>query len=117
LHLPQPTSQENRKDPTEIWETGAPNAAAKTARSARYANARNQLNSNFAPIKSLSLERKSPVTRLDLNYPDFGGYKKTYPGLFGKEAPPAPAPAPAADAAPADAAPADAADAPAEGEK
>mmetsp|Transcript_28794 Transcript_28794/g.79067 ORF Transcript_28794/g.79067 Transcript_28794/m.79067 type:complete len:134 (+) Transcript_28794:93-494(+) len=70
------------KDPTEVWETGTPNADAEKARMARYTNARTQLNSNFAPIKRLNLERKSPVTRLDINYPDFGAYKKTYPGLF-----------------------------------
>jgi len=47
------------------------------------------------------------VERLDLDYPDFGGYKKTYPGLFKEgekkvvavaEAPPAAAPPPAAAA-------------------
>ncbi|KAL7429249.1 hypothetical protein ACHAXM_001609 [Skeletonema potamos] len=74
--------QELVKDPTEVWETGAPSAAAKAARAARYANARTQMTSSFPPQKRLTLERKSPVTRLDVNYPDFGAYKKTYPGLF-----------------------------------
>ncbi|GMH86852.1 hypothetical protein TrST_g12249 [Triparma strigata] len=76
--------QELVTSPTEQWETGKPSA---TNRNERYANARNQLNSNFAPIKRLNLERKSPVTRLDLNSPGFSGYKKTYPGLFGEDAP------------------------------
>ena len=74
--------QDNVNDPTEVWETGSPNAAAEAARMARYKNARNQMNSNFPPIKRLTLERKSPVTRLDINAPDFTAYKKTYPGLF-----------------------------------
>ena len=74
--------QENVSTPTEQWETGSPTKAAEDARKARYANARNQMNSNFPPIKRLTLERKSPVTRLDINYPDFGAYKKSYPGLF-----------------------------------
>lgn len=74
--------QENVSDPTEQWETGKPTAEAKSARSARYQNARTQLTSNFAPIKRLTLERKSPVTRLDLNAPFFEGYKRTYPGLY-----------------------------------
>lgn len=74
--------QENVDEPTEQWETGKPGAAAKSARMARYSNARTQMNSNFAPIKRLALERKSPVTRLDLNSPNFTTYKKTYPGLF-----------------------------------
>ena len=73
--------QENVSTPTEVWETGKPSEASKE-RKARYENARNQMNSNFPPIKRLTLERKSPVTRLDLNAPDFNGYKKTYPGLF-----------------------------------
>ena len=64
------------------WETGSPSAEAKAARAARYANARTQMTSSFPPQKRLTLERKSPVTRLDVNYPDFGAYKKTYPGLF-----------------------------------
>ncbi|GMH75672.1 hypothetical protein TL16_g06836 [Triparma laevis f. inornata] len=86
--------QELVTGPTETWETGKP---TQTDRVARYTNARNQLNSNFAPIKRLNLERKSPVTRLDLNSPGFQGYKKTYPGLFGEDAPTAaPAAAPAA---------------------
>lgn len=74
--------QENVSTPTEQWETGSPSAAASAARKARFANARNQMNSNFAPIKRLTLERKSPVTRLDINAPDFAAYKRTYPGLF-----------------------------------
>ena len=74
--------QENVNTPTEVWETGTPNADAEKDRMARYTNARTQLNSNFPPIKRLTLERKSPVTRLDINYPDFGAYKKSYPGLF-----------------------------------
>jgi hypothetical protein len=71
---------------TEQWETGSPTAAAKAARAARFANARTQINSNFAPIKRLTLERKSPVTRLDINAPNFEAYKRTFPGLY-KEAP------------------------------
>merc|ERR1719276_41271 len=77
-------AQENVSDPTEVWETGKPSADAKAARAARYANARNQNNSNFAPIKRLTLERKSPVTRLDINAPDFTAYKQTFPGLYKK---------------------------------
>jgi hypothetical protein len=71
--------QENVSTPTEVWETGK---ASKTDRAERFANARTQLNSNFPPIKRLTLERKSPVTRLDLNAPNFEGYQKSYPGLF-----------------------------------
>jgi hypothetical protein len=71
--------QENVDTPTEVWETGRP---SKTDRAERFANARTQLNSNFPPIKRLTLERKSPVTRLDLNAPYFEGYQKSYPGLF-----------------------------------
>eukprot|EP00538_Stauroneis_constricta_P013829 CAMPEP_0119552516 /NCGR_PEP_ID=MMETSP1352-20130426/5480_1 /TAXON_ID=265584 /ORGANISM="Stauroneis constricta, Strain CCMP1120" /LENGTH=139 /DNA_ID=CAMNT_0007598757 /DNA_START=26 /DNA_END=445 /DNA_ORIENTATION=- len=74
--------QETITTPTEQWETGSPTPAAKVARKARYENARTQMDSNFPPIKRLTLERKSPVTRLDINYPDFGAYKKSYPGLF-----------------------------------
>jgi hypothetical protein len=74
--------QENVSTPTEEWATGAPTAAAKAARMARYTNARTQLTSNYPPIKRLTLERKSPVTRLDINAPNFSGYKKSYPGLF-----------------------------------
>ena len=40
------------------------------------------IQSNYAPIKRLTLERKSPVTRLDINAPDFTAYKKSYPGLY-----------------------------------
>lgn len=76
--------QELVKDPTEVWETGTPNADAAKARVGRYTNARTQLNSNFAPIKRTTLERKSPVTRLDINAPDFGAYKKSFPGLYKK---------------------------------
>jgi hypothetical protein len=74
--------QENVSTPTEQWETGSPTAAADAARKDRYTNARTQMNSNFAPIKRLTLERKSPVTRLDINSPNFEAYKKSYPGLF-----------------------------------
>jgi hypothetical protein len=75
--------QENIADPTEQWETGSPTPAAAAARVARYTNARTQLTSNYPPIKRLTLERKSPVTRLDINAPNFEAYRKTYPGLFG----------------------------------
>ena len=81
----QAMDQENVSDPTEVWETGSPSATAEAARKARYElyqNKRNQMNSNFPPIKRLTLERKSPVTRLDINAPDFTAYKKSYPGLF-----------------------------------
>ena len=74
--------QENVIAPTEQWETGSPTAAAEAARLGRYKNARTQMTSNFPPIKRLNLERKSPVTRLDINAPDFTAYKKSYPGLF-----------------------------------
>lgn len=76
--------QENVSDPTEVWETGKPSAAAEKARIGRYTNARTQLNSNFAPQKRLTLERKSPVTRLDINAPNFTAYKQTFPGLYKK---------------------------------
>ena len=79
--------QENVDTPTEVWETGKP---SKTDRADRFSNARNQLNSNFPPIKRLTLERKSPVTRLDLNAPYFEGYQKSYPGLFKSTAAAAP---------------------------
>lgn len=75
-------AQEYVSTPTEQWETGSPTPAAKAARKERFANARTQLTSNFPPIKRLTLERKSPVTRLDINSPNFDAYKKTYPGLF-----------------------------------
>jgi len=75
-------AQENVSDPTERWETGSPTAKAKDLRMSRYTNARTQMNSNFAPQKRLTLERKSPVTRLDINAPNFTAYKKTYPGLY-----------------------------------
>eukprot|EP00526_Cylindrotheca_closterium_P019932 CAMPEP_0113615944 /NCGR_PEP_ID=MMETSP0017_2-20120614/7972_1 /TAXON_ID=2856 /ORGANISM="Cylindrotheca closterium" /LENGTH=138 /DNA_ID=CAMNT_0000525217 /DNA_START=212 /DNA_END=628 /DNA_ORIENTATION=- /assembly_acc=CAM_ASM_000147 len=74
--------QDNVSDPTEVWETGKPSADAKSARAVRYASARTQMTSNFPPIKRTTLERKSPVTRLDINAPYFSTYKKTYPGLF-----------------------------------
>ena len=76
--------QELVTDPTEVWETGSPSAGAKDLRASRYTNARTQMTSNFAPQKRLTLERKSPVTRLDINAPDFTAYKKTFPGLYKK---------------------------------
>jgi hypothetical protein len=66
------------------WETGSPSSDAKAARSARFSNARTQMTSSFPPIKRLTLERKSPVTRLDINAPGFEAYKRTYPGLYKK---------------------------------
>merc|ERR1719183_3078124 len=63
--------QENVADPTEVWETGKPSADAKAARIGRYTNARSQMTSSFPPQKRLTLERKSPVTRLDINAPNF----------------------------------------------
>lgn len=78
--------QENVADPTEVWETGKPNDAAKAARIGRYTSARTQMTSSFPPQKRLTLERKSPVTRLDINAPNFEAYKRTFPGLY-KEAP------------------------------
>jgi hypothetical protein len=77
-------AQENVSTPTEQWETGSPTAAAYAARKARFAESRTQMTSSFPPIKRLTLERKSPVTRLDINAPDFGAYKKSYPGLYKK---------------------------------
>ena len=53
--------QELVTSPTEQWETGSPTSSAEKDRIARYTNARTQLTSNFAPIKRLNLERKSPV--------------------------------------------------------
>ena len=98
--------QVNIKTPTERWEYGAPKKEIVKDRMALYTNARTQMNSNFAPIKRTTLERKSPVTRLDLNAPNFEGYKRTYPGLYKTvpskavaSAPPAPEPAPAEAAA------------------
>jgi len=79
-------SQENVSDPTEVWETGNPSQQVRELRIGRYTNARTQLDSSFPPIKRISLERKSPVTRLDINAPSFSAYKKTYPGLY-KEVP------------------------------
>ena len=74
--------QININDPTEKWETGSPTAKAEAARMERFKDARTQMTSNFAPIKRLTLERKSPVERLDINAPSFSAYKKSYPGLF-----------------------------------
>lgn len=93
-------AQENVSDPTEVWETGSPSSNAESLRVARYTNARTQLTSNFAPQKRLTLERKSPVTRLDINAPDFTAYKKTFPGLY--KTVPAPAGEVVAEAAPAE---------------
>jgi len=103
-------SQQLILDKTEQWETGRPGAEARAQRNERFKNARNQNNSNFAPIKRLTLERKSPVERLDINAPNFSKYKDTYPGLYKTGAPAAAAPAATATAAaPAAAAPAAAA--------
>mmetsp|Transcript_15231 Transcript_15231/g.23195 ORF Transcript_15231/g.23195 Transcript_15231/m.23195 type:complete len:126 (-) Transcript_15231:188-565(-) len=77
-------AQENVNTPTEQWETGSPTAAAASARKERFSQARTQMNSSFPPIKRLTLERKSPVTRLDINAPNFTEYKKTFPGLYKK---------------------------------
>jgi len=76
--------QQNVQTPTEQWEYGKPKSEIVKERVGMYTNARTQNNSNFPPIKRLTLERKSPVTRLDLNAPNFEGYKKTYPGLYKK---------------------------------
>jgi len=76
--------QELVKDPTEVWETGKASAVAASARVGRYTNARTQMNSNFAPQKRLTLERKSPVTRLDINAPNFDAYRTSFPGLYKK---------------------------------
>jgi hypothetical protein len=73
--------QENVSTPTEVWETGKPSEASKE-RKARYENARTQMTSNFPPIKRLTLERKSPVTRLDLNAPYFDGTTAWLMSLF-----------------------------------
>jgi hypothetical protein len=74
--------QENVADPTEQWETGAPTAAAAAARRGRFENPRTQMTSNFAPIKRLTLERKSPVQRLDISAPGFKAYHDSLPGLY-----------------------------------
>lgn len=74
--------QENVSDPTEQWETGKPTPAAEKLRVGRYTSARTQMTSNFAPQKRLTLERKSPVTRLDINAPNFTAYKTSFPGLY-----------------------------------
>lgn len=76
--------QELVTTPTEVWETGIPNPPPPS--NTKFANARTQMTSAFPPIKRLTLEKKSPVTRLDINAPNFTEYKKTLPGLF-KEAP------------------------------
>jgi len=76
--------QELVKDPTEVWETGAASKEASAARVGRYTQARTQMTSNFAPQKRLTLERKSPVTRLDINAPNFTAYKTSFPGLYKK---------------------------------
>mmetsp|Transcript_14486 Transcript_14486/g.36380 ORF Transcript_14486/g.36380 Transcript_14486/m.36380 type:complete len:156 (+) Transcript_14486:176-643(+) len=92
--------QVNVKTATEQWETGSPDKGIVGERMALYTNARTQNNSNFPPIKRLTLERKSPVTRLDINAPFFEGYKQTYPGLYkttAKAAPAAVEEAPAAE--------------------
>jgi len=65
-----------------ISETGAASSEAAKLRVGRYTNARTQMTSSFPPQKRLTLERKSPVTRLDINAPSFDAYKKTYPGLY-----------------------------------
>eukprot|EP00592_Proboscia_alata_P005330 CAMPEP_0194369832 /NCGR_PEP_ID=MMETSP0174-20130528/18191_1 /TAXON_ID=216777 /ORGANISM="Proboscia alata, Strain PI-D3" /LENGTH=141 /DNA_ID=CAMNT_0039147019 /DNA_START=237 /DNA_END=662 /DNA_ORIENTATION=+ len=104
--------QENVKDVTEQWETGKPTKKAETARMARYTNARNQMTSSFPPQKRLTLERKSPVTRLDINAPDFTAYKNSYPGLFKTTTPAAVAAPPAEPAVVAKAPPAEPAAAP-----
>jgi len=74
--------QEFITTPTEVWETGKASDASKD-RKARYENSRTQMTSNFPPIKRLTLERKSPVTRLDLNAPYFDGTlsKQTTPAI------------------------------------
>lgn len=74
--------QEKVAIPTERWESGKPGAAARAGREERYKNARTQMTSSYPPIKSLTLERKSPVERLDINAPNFTAYKRTYPGLY-----------------------------------
>ena len=43
--------------------TGKPTPAAEADRMARATQKRTQMTSNFAPIKRLNLERKSPVVR------------------------------------------------------
>jgi len=80
--------QTNIKTPTTVWEFGKATSDKGVLKEFNkdkanlFPNARTQMNSNFPPIKSLSLEKKSPVTRLDINAPNFNEYKKTYPGLF-----------------------------------
>jgi hypothetical protein len=76
--------QEYVSDPTEQWESGKPTPEAEAARVGRYKNARTQMTSSFPPIKRLTLERKSPVERLDISAPNFTAYKKSYPGLYKK---------------------------------
>ena len=55
--------QQDVTAPTEQWETGKPTPAAEQDRMERFSQKRTQLDSNFAPIKRLNLERKSPVVR------------------------------------------------------
>mmetsp|Transcript_27172 Transcript_27172/g.38936 ORF Transcript_27172/g.38936 Transcript_27172/m.38936 type:complete len:148 (+) Transcript_27172:160-603(+) len=69
-------SQRLIEAPTEQWETGSASAEAAAARKARAAG------DGYVPIKRLNLERKSPITRLDINAPDFTAYKKSLPGLY-----------------------------------
>lgn len=60
--------------PTEQWETGAATPEVAAIRKASTAS--------YVPIKRLTLERKSPVERLDISAPNFAAYKKTLPGLY-----------------------------------
>jgi len=76
--------QEKVSDPTERWESGFPTPEAEKLRVGRYTNARTQMTSSFPPQKRLTLERKSPVERLDISAPYFTAYKKSYPGLYKK---------------------------------
>lgn len=71
-------SQKLIEAPTEQWETGSASAEAAAARKARATGD----GTGYVPIKRLNLERKSPVTRLDINAPDFTAYKKSLPGLY-----------------------------------
>jgi hypothetical protein len=58
--------QQDVTAPTEQWETGKPTPAAEADRIARVSVRRTQLDSNFAPIKRLNLERKSPVVSANI---------------------------------------------------
>lgn len=60
--------QENVDTPTEQWETGSPSPEAEKARVDRMSVRRTQLDSNFAPIKRLTVERKSPVVRFSYSH-------------------------------------------------